>query len=298
MDRFESYRAFVEVAEAASFTQAARRLAQSKSSISKAVAALEDDLAVRLFHRTTRRLSLTEAGAALLPRAREVLDRVAEAESFLAAAAESPRGTLRVAAPLSFGLQRLGPLLPGLLASCPDLKIELMLEDRRVDLVEEGVDVALRVGHLADSSLKALRLGAARMRLVAAPGFMQGRDLPHDPDALAGWPALLYSTGTGVESWTFSRGDDSRTLRPESRLVANNGDVLRDAAIAGLGLARLPGFLVDEALAAGTLTELLADWQPEPLPIHALYPPGPHQPLKLRAFLDHLRTHFRDGAPA
>jgi len=288
---------FVEVAATGSYSIAADRLDLSKSTVSKHVAALEDRLRLRLFNRSTRRLSLTESGAIYRERCLRVLEAVEEADRSVSHLASAPHGRLKVAAPLSFGLGQLSPLIPLFLDRHPEIEVELVLDDRRVDLVAEGYDVAIRIGRLDDSSLIARRLAASPLRCVAAPAYLAARPEPTHPAELAGLDCLRYSYGRSPNEWSFERGGEVVRVRVDGRLVANNGEVLRDAAEAGRGVAYLPLFLLGERLEEGRLVTLFDDWSTLEVVVHAVFPETRHLPPKLRAFLDFLGPALGRRAP-
>lgn len=296
MDRLSYLETFVAVAEAESFTAAAERLGHSRAVVSKHVQALERQLGIRLLDRTTRRVRLTDAGRGYLERARRALAELREAETEIRGDRASPRGTLRVSGPVSFGRSHLAAAIPDFLAAYPDLRVELTVNDRMVDLIEEGYDVAVRVGRLADSSLVARRLAPVRLILVASPAYLMAHRAPAHPDELSGHTCLEYAYSG--RPWRFDRndesGDESRVaIRPAGRFVANNGDVLLEAAVGGAGIALQPEFIAAPYLADGRLVPLLADWRPEPITVYAVHHQSRHVGPKIRAFVDHLAAWFR-----
>ncbi len=298
MDRLTEMDAFVHVVDAGGFTEAARKMGVSKSAVSKHVAALEARLAARLLNRTTRRVSPTELGLAYYDRAREVLSGVVEAESMVTAMQATPRGALRVSAPVSFGIGHLSKAVADFLGAYPEVDVNLVLDDRFVELVAEGFDLAIRIGVLPDSSLKARRLAETRLILAAAPAYLAEMGAPRTIDDLAGHRLLHYSNLATGNFWRL-RGPSGaeRQIRVGGRLTVNNGDSLKVAAEAGLGIAMLPSFLVGGALATGRLVEVLADRAPDMLGIYALYPEGRFPQPKLRAFVDFLAERFRGKGP-
>ncbi len=293
-DELDAMALFARVVEAGGFSQAARELSQSKSSVSKRVARLEDRLGVRLLNRTTRRLSLTEAGEAFYAGCRRMLSEAEAAEETVTYLTAAPRGTLRVNAPMSFGQWHLAPALADFLQRCPEVSVELVLDDREVNLVQEGFDVGIRIRELADSSLVARRLTHARRLLCAAPAYLETHGRPKRPEDLAGHACLLYSYISDPAVWTFRGRQGRRRVRVAGRLKANNGEALREAAVAGFGIAYLPTFIVGDAVRAGRLTCLLAEWTREAgAPIHAIYPAGRNLSPKVRVFVDFLAERFR-----
>ncbi|WP_373044780.1 LysR family transcriptional regulator [Vulgatibacter sp.] len=287
---------FAAVAEAEGFSAAARRLGVSKAMVSTAVARLEARLGVRLFQRTTRRLSLTEAGRAALPHVQRALLAAQDAEEAAAQLRTSPRGTLRINAPMSFGLLHVVPALGDFAREYPEVRIDLVLDDRVLDLVEGGFDLAVRIGTLPDSALVAQRVGTSRNALVAHPDYLARRGTPTVPADLAGHDALLYSLASTGSDWALSRGAQTEVVRMRGPLQANSSLALRQAALQGLGIARMPLFAVGEDLASGRLRRVLADWQLPEHGIHAITTAREHLPPKTRAFVDFFRT--RIGEPA
>jgi DNA-binding transcriptional LysR family regulator len=291
--RFDTILAFVRVAETGSFSEAARRLGLSKSMISRQVSALEADLGVRLLHRTTRSLSPTEAGRAYLERCQRILSDLDEANLLVSHLQAVPRGRLRVSAPLSFGIGHLSPCLPAFLERYPEIELDMGFTDRHVDLVEEGWDVAVRIGRLADSSLIVRRLAPIRRLAAASPAYLERRGTPTRPEDLAGHDCLTHGSRIQAE-WRFV-GEDGRSPRVvevKGRFHADNGDVLRDMALAGLGIVLLPSFFLGEDIRAGRLVPLLEEHVPLDASLNAVYPHGRHLSPKVRAFVDHLAAAF------
>lgn len=293
MDRFADLEAFVAVVEAGGFGPAAERLGIAKSAVSRRVSALERRLGARLLNRTTRRISLTDGGRALHERARTILADLDEAEQSVAAEQQALHGRLKVAAPLSFGLLHLLTVLDDFLARHPGLQIELDLNDREVDLVEEGVDMAVRIGQLADSSLVARRLAPIRRVAVASAAYLAAHGTPEHPDDLVDHLGLRYTNIRRQDAWTFldPRGRAVRPNVPE-RLRANNGEVLAAAAKDGLGIAILPTFTVHRAIEQGELVIILRDWQLADAGLHLVYPPGRFMSRRARAFSEALAQRF------
>jgi DNA-binding transcriptional LysR family regulator len=259
--------------------------------VTKHVAALEARLGTRLLHRTTRRLTLTETGRSYLEACERILAEIAEAEALVGAEGVEAHGTLRLNVPLSFGVREIAPALAAFSAAHPALTIELGLNDRRVDLIEEGWDLAVRIGSLADSGLIARRLASSRLVVCAAPAYLDRHGTPRRPEELKGHNCLGY-TLSDASGWRF--GDQAYPV--SGTLRAPNGAALVAAAVAGLGLVYQPTFLVAEALRAGTLVALDLGAPCPTLPIHALMPPG-RRPAKTRAFVDYLAERFA-GEPA
>jgi DNA-binding transcriptional LysR family regulator len=299
MTLFDEMTVFVRAVEAESFSGAARGLGLAKSVVSRRIGSLEDRLGASLFHRTTRRLSLTETGHAYYERARNILGAVIEAEEVARRLQSELRGTLKVAAPMSFGVLRLSAAVAEFLLAHPQLEIDLDLNDRRVDLVSEGYDLAIRIGKLADSSLIARRLAPCRHVVCASPAYVEARGEPRSPEELEGdrYDCLVYSNRLISEEWRFRIEGQWRGVRVRAtRLGVNNGDVLRDAAIKGVGLVSLPTFIVSEALRRGELKAVLCDFDRDDPAIYAVWPPNRALSAKVRAFVDFLGERF-GGTP-
>jgi DNA-binding transcriptional LysR family regulator len=286
----EDLRTFVEVADAGGVSPGARRLGLSKSIVSRRLARLEEALGVQLLARTTRGAVLTEAGATF----REHAVRVA-AELDVAQEVMSPggdvRGLLRIAAPLSFGPTHLAPVFAELARRHPMLRVHAAYSDRFVDLVGEGFDAGVRLGYLPDSNLVARRICAFRGRLVASPAYIAAHGVPHTPDDLLNHEALMQ----GTESWRLAHGGKIIVVRPRGRFKADNGAALLAAALAGLGIAALPDFLVEAHIASGALTTLLADYPPPEAGLYIVRPPGDFPPRKVRVLTEILIEHFGSG---
>lgn len=291
LDRVTGMQVFVRVAALGSFSAAGRALGLSQTGVTKHVAALEARLGTRLLHRTTRRLTLTEAGRTYLEACERILAEIAEAEAAVGAEAVEAHGTLRLNVPLSFGVREIAPALSDFSAAHPALTIELGLNDRRVDLIEEGWDLAVRIGALADSGLIARRLAACRLVTCGAPRYFERHGTPRRPEELKHHNCLGY-TLSDASGWRF--GEQAYPV--SGNLRAPNGAALTAAAVAGLGLIYQPTFLVAQALRAGTLVALDLGAPCPVLPIHALRPPG-RRPAKTRAFVDFLVQRFA-GEPA
>ncbi|CCG40185.1 LysR family transcriptional regulator [Magnetospirillum molischianum] len=298
MDRLAAMTAFARVAETGSFSEAARRLRSSKSVVSRQVAALETDLGVRLLHRSTRALTLTEAGHGYFDQIVRILAEIDEANLSVSHLQAAPRGRLRVNAPMSFGIRHLAPAIPDFLTRCPEVEIDITLNDRFVDLVDEGFDMAVRIGHLIDSSLVARRLAPLRRIVCASPAYLAARGLPTTPDEISGHECLCYSNMSAGNEWKFTTPDGRPwPVEVKGRLRVNNGDALRVAALEGLGLACLPTFIVGEDLRAGTLVPVLAEAVHQEGGVFAVYPHARHLSPKVRAFIDYLVERFGPNPP-
>lgn len=287
MDRFDAMTAFVAVCESQSLTAAARRLGLSPSVMSRQIAALEGRLGTRLFHRTTRSISLTDAGSRFLDRARRILSDLDEAEGAAQDEKAEPRGRLSVTAPVIFGRLHVAPMLARFVDRYPRITVDLNLSDRFVNLVEEGHDLAIRIGHLPDSQLIARRFGETRRTLVASPSFLAGASVPRHPQDLANFAVIAFTPVAPPFDWHFA--NDLR-VRVEPRFVVNSGDTALALAKAGSGIARVLHYQVRDAIKDGELVEVLADFAPAPMPIHAVYSSARLLPGKVRAFLDLIET--------
>ncbi|MGD8710763.1 MAG: LysR family transcriptional regulator [Ectothiorhodospiraceae bacterium] len=296
MDRLTSMEVFVRVAEEDGFTAAARKLELSKSVVSKHVQSLEKYLGVRLFNRTTRRLSLTEAGTRYYERCVGIIDEVGEAERAVSSLYALPRGVLRVNAPVSFGILHLGPALPAFLRRYPDLQVDISLNDRYVDVVNEGFDVAVRIGRLEDSSLIARRVASSQAWLCASPDYLEANGTPSSPADLTAHNCLVYAYSRQPGGW-FLRAPDGREhrLNVEGTLRANNGEFLLSAAVRGTGIVMMPDFICADAVHRGELVRLLPEYRTAELNISAVYPYARNVSAKVRAFVDFLAEEFGEG---
>lgn len=278
--------AFVAVCEAQSLTAAARRLGFSPSVVSRQIAALEGRLGVRLFHRTTRQISLTDAGARYLDRARRILADLDEAELAAQSDRTEPGGRLSIAAPLIFGRLHVAPLLARFVERYPKVSVELSQSDRFVNLVEEGHDLAIRIGHLPDSQLIARRFGETRRALVASPAYLERAGEPRHPTDLAHHATIAFMPVTPASDWHFAEAQGDIRIPAEPRFTTNSGDTAIALALDGAGIARVLFYQVRDAIAEGRLVELLSPFAPEPMPIHAVYPSARLLSGKVRAFIE------------
>ena len=293
MDQLQAMRVFSKVVEAGGFARAAERLGLSASAVSRHVADLEAHLRVRLLNRTTRRFSLTESGQAFLERLQQLLADLDEAEQAATRSAVRPHGTIRLNAALAFGVVYLAPLLHRYLERFPEVRVDVTLGDRVVDLVEEGYDVALRIGELRQANLVARRLGSTRLVACAAPEYLRQRGTPTSPADLAGHDCLSYTYASALGEWRFrDAAGHEHAPRVSGRLQSNNGNLLRDAALAGGGVVILPSFLVSDDLRAGRLTQVLPAWRTREFPISAVYASRKHLSAKVRSFVDFLAESF------
>lgn len=293
MDDINAYLVFARVVEEGSFTAAAERLGESKSAVSKQIGRLEDSLGTRLLNRTTRRMSLTEAGAIFYERVRRVVEEVEEARIAVSQLQAAPRGTLRVSAPVSFGMTHVAPMLPLFMARYPDLHVDIALTDHQVDLVEDGIDVAIRIGALTDTSLIARRIREYRRLIVASPDYWRKHGMPEHPNDLGDHNCLTYAYLLGGRTWRLRAPDGTEiAVRVGGSMNANNGELLMSAAEAGLGIIQSPSFICDQAVAAGRLVPALEDYEFEPVGLHAVFPHARNLSTKVRVFVDFLVQQF------
>jgi DNA-binding transcriptional LysR family regulator len=285
---------FAAVVEAKSFSAAARQLGISKSVVSKQVSRLEDRLGARLLHRTTRRLSLTEEGAAFFSHCERILQEAEEAELKVSRLGQQPRGLLRISAPMSFGLHHVAPAIPEFMAQYPDVQLDLTLDDRFVDLVEDGYDAAVRIGRMADSTLIARKLAVSKNVTVAAPDYLARFGEPKTPAELTEHNCFHY-THLDAPRWVFEGPDGRHTVKIGGNLQANNGEVLVAAAEAGKGIVVTPTFIAWEAIRKGGLRIILKDYKPAPSVVQVVYPHRRHLAPKVRVLVDFLARRFESG---
>jgi DNA-binding transcriptional LysR family regulator len=296
MNRLQIMQTFLGVADAGGFTPAAEKLGLTRAAVSKQVQQLEEHLGARLFNRTTRRVALTDIGRAYYDRCTAILADLEEAENAVAALQATPRGTLRINAPMSFGMMHLAPAIADFMALYPDLHVTMILNDRVVDVIEEGFDISLRIGRLADSSLIARKIGDARTWLCASPDYLAENGVPADPGDLADHRCLHYGHTPGDAEWRLHGPGGPRPVPVRPVLCANNGEVLAVAALRHQGITLLPSFIAGRHLQSGALQRVLADYAPEPMPMSLLYPPTRYLSAKVRLFIDFIRARFH-GTP-
>jgi len=297
--RLEDIETFLAVVEAGSVSAGALRLNLAKSVVSERIARLERVLGAKLLHRSARGVTPTDRGADYYQRSRAVLEQLDAAAEAISEDEGALVGLLRIAAPMSFGARWLGPALFPLLRDHPQLSVALDLDDRRVDLLAGGYDLGIRVGQLNDSSLVAKRLARSRMIVCASPEYVRRRGLVGEIDELPSHDSIGYSLIPSDQSWQFEgarKGGDARVARMNCRLVINNGDAMREAAIAGLGIAMLPSFIAADALRAGTLVPAAPSLKTIPSAVWAVYPHTRHPSRKVRVVIEWLRRRFDDGA--
>jgi len=292
MDHLTGMTVFARVAERASFTAAARDLGLSKSAVSKQVARLEERLGARLLHRTTRRLNLTEIGRAYFERARRIVADAEEADLAVTRLHAEPRGRLRVNAPMSFGVRHLAPMLPEYMARYPDVSLDLDFNDRQVDLIEEGFDLAVRIARLTDSTLIARKLSPCDRAIAASPEYWDTHGRPTHPQELTDHDCLLYTYLRTPGDWQFEGPDGPIAVRVNGPLKSNSGEALLEAAMAGLGVAMLPTFMAGEALCDGRLECVLRDFESTDVYAYAVWPQSRHLSAKVRTFVDFLAEQF------
>ena len=303
MDRLQAMEVFVRVAEAGSFAAAADQLDLARSVVTRLVAALEARLGVKLIARSTRSLRLTSAGQAYLERCREILDLVGVAEGELGGNERAPRGPIRLSVPMSFGIHHLAPLVADFVTTWPDVSLDIDFNDRQVNLVEAGVDMAIRITTQLDPSVVAPRLTVSRMLTLAAPEYLARHGRPVRPDDLLDHPCLGY-TGTARASWPYRVAGTLQWMPVRGRLQSNNGDALLDAARRGLGICLQPSFIAAAAVQAGLLEVLLADFPGPELGIYAVFPSHRYVPSRVRLLADYLAArigpvpYWEQGLPA
>jgi DNA-binding transcriptional LysR family regulator len=300
MDILTCMRVFATVVEAASFTGAGDRLDMSKAMVSKYVAVLEDHLGTRLLNRTTRRLSLTESGQVYYERCLQIIADVAEAEQAAGQLTAIPRGTLKIAMPVSFGTIKIGPLITEYVWQYPEVKLDIALADRKVDLIEEGFDLAIRIGSLPESGLIARKLAIDRTAICAAPAYLKQHGTPRKPEDLRRHACLNYTYATNGDEWYLKNDSEELFVPTSGPIRVNNGDMLRLAALSGGGIIWQPRFIVEDDLRTGRLVEVLTNYSTVELGIYAIYPSRKHLSAKVRTFVDFLvnklgSTDAKDG---
>ncbi len=293
MDRLDELAILIAIIESGSLISASRRLRRSPPAVTRALSALEDRMGLRLVERTTRRLAPTEAGTALAERARTLL---ADYDAMLAGGSQAPiRGVLRITAPVQFGRRHVEPVVSAFLNSHPDVQIELTLNDRNLDLIEEGLDLAVRIGPLADSSLVARQIGQVRRIVVASPVYLERRGIPRTPTDLATHDTIFGRARSSAREWRFGPSQRGAVVRLVPRLLVDDVEAQLQAAQAGRGIARPLSYQVIDELAGGSLVRILQEFEPEPLPVSLVTPSRTHLSPKVRAFLDSALIAFRDN---
>ena len=295
MSELDDLRSLVAVVETGGFARAGKSLGLAKSVVSRRVARLEEELGTRLLDRTTRGVGATEAGLAFKDRAERILADLAEARESVARDAEGISGRLRLSMPLSFGIRHVAPILADLAKLHPKLEIDADASDRHVDLVAERFDAAIRIGQLKDSSLVARRIASVRVAVVGSPDYLARRGRPQKPQDLAGHDGLIY-TGSNQQEWRFGSGRSEVNVRPSGRLRSDSGDTLLRWALAGLGLAALPTFLISDEIRSGRLEHVLTEFPSPEAGLYVVRPPGAYVPGKVRLLIETLVDRF-GGTP-
>ena len=298
MDRLTEMEAFATVVDQGGFTDAARKMGISKSAVSKHVSSLEARLGARLLNRTTRRVSPTEIGLVYYDRARRVLNDAGEADSIVSTMQSAPSGVLRMSVATDFGVGLLSPVLDEFLDEFPEISVNMVLKNRYVELISEGFDMAIRLGEMEDSSLRARKISETTQRLIAAPRYFQQHGKPTRIDELNDHRLLHYSNQSSANVWRIAApSGEVRQVRGTGWLTVNDGQSLLNAAVKGMGIAYLPSFLYHEAMAAGLVEDVIPDLPQTTLGIYAVYPPGRFTQPKVRAFIDFLVERFASKGP-
>ena len=290
MDKLNAISVFCKVIETQSFTQAANQQNISVAMASKLVSQLEEHLKTRLLQRTTRKIVPTEAGMLYYQRCQAILLDLSEAGSSISNMATSLQGNLLISVPRDFGLLYISPNLPKFIELHPNLHVEIEFEDKRVDLVAEGYDLALRIGYMQDSSLVARKISSSPMHFVASPSYLEARGIPLTPDDLEYHQGLLYKSSLNQVHWQSTKANQIQRYKIQSKVVSNNGMALLEMTKAGLGISNSPSFFVKDALASGELVEILSEYKQKPLDIYVVYPNRRHLPAKVRAFIEFLAS--------
>ncbi|MEM9582261.1 MAG: LysR family transcriptional regulator [Pseudomonadota bacterium] len=298
MDRLTEMEAFATVVDQGGFTDAARKMGISKSAVSKHVSSLETRLGARLLNRTTRRVSPTEIGLAYYDRARRVLNDAGEADALVSSMQSAPSGLLRISVATDFGVNHMSPILGDFLADFPDITVNMVLNNRYVELISEGFDLAIRIGEMEDSSLRARKLTETTKRLIAAPSYFEEYGRPEKIDDLNEHKLLHYSNQSAGNVWKLTApSGEKRQVRTQGWLTVNDGQSLLNACVSGLGIAYLPSFLYADALEAGLIEEAMPGLPTEAQGIYAVYPPGRYTQPKVRTFIDFLVDAFKEKGP-
>ena len=290
MDKLNAISVFCKVIETQSFTQAANQQNISVAMASKLVSQLEEHLKTRLLQRTTRKIVPTEAGMLYYQRCQAILLDLSEADSSISNMTTSLQGNLLISVPRDFGLLYISPNLPKFIELHPNLHVEIEFEDKRVDLVAEGYDLALRIGYMQDSSLVARKISSSPMHFVASPSYLESRGTPLTPDDLEYHQGLLYKSSLNQVHWQSTKANQIQRYKIQSKVVSNNGMALLEMTKAGLGISNSPSFFVKEELASGELVEILSEYKQKPLDIYVVYPNRRHLPAKVRAFIEFLAS--------
>jgi DNA-binding transcriptional LysR family regulator len=293
MDRLDAMAVLVAAAEAGSLSGAARHLGTPLATVSRKVSELERHLKTRLFNRSSRRLALTDSGRAYLAACTRILEEVEEAERFAAGEYRAPKGELAITAPIVFGRLHVLPVVSDFLAAYPDIRIRLVQTDRLVNLSEERVDLAVRIGELPDSSLVAARVGTVRRVVCGSPAYLARRGWPQRPEEIGMHDCVSFEGLTAADLWSFRIGKTEKGFPARSRLVVNTAEAAIEAALAGVGLARVLSYQIADAVEAGSLAIVLPGFEPKPWPVSLVHGGEPLLPIKLRAFLDFAAPRLR-----
>jgi len=294
MDNLTGMMVFAQVVQSGSFSKAADNLGMSKSSVSKKVTFLEDRLGVRLLNRTTRKLSLTEVGQVFYERCERIMSEAEEAELAITRLQDEPRGHLKLSASVSFGVRHLGKPLAAFMEKYSDLTVDVQLNDRFVDIVDEGFDMAIRIGRLPDSSLIAKKIGSTRMFACAAPEYWEKNGKPSHPRDLEHHNCMIYTLARDAVAWPYQENGELQSIKLDGSIKANNGDIIRDLAVAGAGVTVAPAFILGQDVATGRLETALEEFEREPINIYAVYPHNRHLSAKVRLLVDFLKAWFSE----
>ena len=294
MDRLNSMTIFVQVVEKEGFTAASEKLGLSRAQISKSVMQLEKHLGARLLNRTTRRVSLTETGRIYYERCKLILNDIEEMEGIAGEQTSSPHGTLTLSAPTSFGILQLQKVIPEYIKRYPNVKISLSLADRFIDVVSEGFDVGIRIAKLENSSLIARKIAPCKQVFCASPEYLNKKGTPKVPIDLALHPCLVYSNDLKPDTWVLHGPEGIESIKVSGPVCADNGDVLKEAAVAGLGVTLLPTFIVGADIKSGSLQQILSDYYPPEISVYAVFPSHRYLSAKVRTFVDFLSEYFGD----
>lgn len=293
MNNLTGMMVFAQVVQSGSFSKAAEDLGMSKSSVSKKVSFLEDRLGVRLLNRTTRKLNLTEVGHVFYERCERIMSEAEEAELAITRLQDEARGHLKVSAPMSFGIRHLGVPMASFMKNYPDVTVDVQLNDRFVDIIDEGFDMAIRIGQLSDSSLIAKKIGSTRLVVTASPQYWADHGIPEHPNDLEQHKCLLYTLNRkGGTSLQFRENGKEFSKEIHGDVKSNNGDFLRMMTVAGAGVSLSPAMIVGADIANGRLVPVLEDFESEPINIYAVYPHNRHLSAKVRLFVDHLKSYY------
>jgi len=295
VDRFASLKIFVAVGEEQSFAAAARRLALSPPAVTRAVGALEQALGVKLLQRTTRIVRLTETGSRYLLDCKRILSDLEDADQVASGAQAEVRGSLAITASVLFGRAFVAPLLHAFLKRHEKINLRALFVDRVVDLIEEGLDVAVRIAHLSDASFTAIRVGAVRNVVCASPAFLKRFGVPRKPDDLKELPAFCFSADRTAPAWSFQVGKQTLSVRPSARLVANSPEIAMQGAVAGEGVTRVLSYQAASDVKAGRLRVILREFEQEPIPIHVIHREGKRAAARVRAFVDFAVAELRNN---